>query len=328
MRSAAAWITVGMLGLAACGDDGPSGAHDAATGGDGGAPGWTTGAPVPSGPLQETAAVAIDGKIYVIGGLDGAGGTVASVLVYDVGTNTWASGPDLPRNLHHASAATVGGTIYVVGALGPSFNALADVYAWNPATDSGWTSRAALPTGRERGAGVTGVIDGKIYVAGGFRSGARAQVDVYDPIQDEWASVADLPAARDHACGGVIDGKLIVAGGRNPSPPQPDTWSYDPGANAWMARAPMPTGRAGTGCGIIDGKLYVTGGEGNSSDPAGMYDDVEAFDAAANMWTVLSAMPNKKHGVGGAVWDGALYLCGGADREGFAAVAGTDIFRP
>jgi hypothetical protein len=39
-------------------------------------------------------------------------------------------------------------------------------------------------------------------------------------------------------------------------------------------------------------------------------------------------MPGPKHGVGGAVWDGALYLCGGADREGFGAIAATDVFRP
>jgi hypothetical protein len=39
-------------------------------------------------------------------------------------------------------------------------------------------------------------------------------------------------------------------------------------------------------------------------------------------------MPNPKHGVAGAVWDGALYLCGGADMEGFGAIADTDVFRP
>ena len=90
----------------------------------------------------------------------------------------------------------------------------------------------------------------------------------------------------------------------------------------------MPTGRGGTGCGAIDGTLYVAGGEGNTAATSGVFANVEAFTASTNTWTQLAPMPDPKHGVGGSVWNGALYLCGGADRAGFGAIATTDIFRP
>jgi N-acetylneuraminic acid mutarotase len=327
-------IAWALLLLAACGDDGGSGtmidaplAIDAPPGGGGT---WTTGMAVAHGAIQETAAVAVSGKIYVLGGFEGQT-IVRRVQIYDTATNTWSDGPDLPMPLHHANAVSDGTTIYVLGALGNNFVALAGVYRLNPATDTQWTTLAPMTTGRERGAAVADIIDGKIYVAGGFRQlQASALLDVYDPGTNMWAQRADLPATRDHACGAAIAGQLHFVGGRTvqTNSPRPDVWSFDPGTNMWTPRAPMPTGRGGMGCGAIGNKLYATGGEGNPAVQSGVFPDVEAFDPATNTWTELAAMPNPKHGVGGAVWNGALYLCGGANVEGFGAIAAVDVFKP
>jgi N-acetylneuraminic acid mutarotase len=330
MRTAQLQVVV-LLG--ACGDDAMSTIDASTTTDVSSPPGWSTGAPVGHGALQETASAAVAGKIYVVGGFDGDEGIVARVQVYDTATNTWSDGPNLPRALHHATVTGDGTTIYVLGALATTgFTAIGDVYSLAPQTEITWTTRMAMPAGRERGAAVADFIDDKIYVAGGFRNGAASDmVDVYDPMMNTWgAPLMPLPATRDHACGATIGGELIVAGGRTAqiTTPQPDTWSYAPGANTWTPRAPMPTGRGGTGCGAITGTLYVAGGEGNSGSPIGIFNQVEGFAAGTNTWSQLAAMPNPKHGVGGAVWNGALYLCGGADRAGFGAIATTDIFRP
>lgn len=327
-------IACALVVVAACGGDGEGVDAGGPTETDspvaGGA--WTTGTAVAQGAIQETAAVAVAGKIYLIGGFDDDEGVTDRVQVYDTATQTWSDGPKLPRTLHHANATTDGTTIYVLGALtGTNFAAIGDTYSLDPATETQWQARTGIPAGRERGSAVTGVIDGKIYVAGGFRTVMASDlVDVYDPDADTWTPLAALPATRDHACGDAIGGELIVAGGRTvqTNSPRPDVWSYDPGTNTWTARAPMPTGRGGMGCGAIGGTLYTAGGEGNPALPSGVFANVEAFDPATNTWTELAAMPNPKHGVAGAVWDGALYLCGGADQEGFGAIADTDVFRP
>ena len=120
----------------------------------------------------------------------------------------------------------------------------------------------------------------------------------------------------------------FVGGRTSQSSPLPDVWSYDPGADTWTPRTAMPTGRGGMGCGAIGGKIYTAGGEGNASVSSGVFPDVEAFDPATNTWTKLPDMPNPKHGVGGAVWDGTLYLCGGGNKQGLNPIAATDIFRP
>ena len=317
---------IALLGLLiACGDDGmQQPLPDAAP-----LPqGWSDGPAVAHGAIQETAAVGLNGKIYVMGGFDSDEGIVALVQVFDTQTASWASdAAPLPRALHHVSAATDGERIYVTGALmGLNFAAVGDNYIFDGST---WKTVATMPSGPERGAAVSGVIGGKVYVAGGFRAGtASAMVDVYDPIADTWTPLANLPAARDHACGGVMNGKLVVAGGRlgSVNSPAPDVWSYDPASSAWTALASMPTGRGGMACGVIDDVLYTTGGEGNPKAQSGVFDNVESFDGTA--WTQLAAMPHPKHGVGGAVWAGALYLCGGANVMAFGAVATTDIFRP
>lgn len=290
--------------------------------------GWSTGAAVANGAIQETAAAAVDGKIYVVGGFNSGAGIVASVQVYDTATDTWSDGPALPAAVHHASVATDGTRIYVAGALvGGNFQAVGAVYSLAPSTETSWQTHASIPVGRERGAAIGGFIDGKLYIASGFGSGASALVDVFDPQTNTWSPGAPLPGPRDHACGGVIDGQLVVAGGRT-NALFGDVWSYSPGTDTWTPRAAMPTPRAGMGCGVIDNVLYATGGEGNGADATGVFANVEAFTLATNTWAQLAPMPNPKHGVGGAVWNGALYLAGGADVEGFGAIADVDIYRP
>src|SRR5687767_10643090 len=182
MRTACA-----LLVLASCGDDGggmttidSSVAIDAPPGSGA----WTTGTAVAHGAIQETAAVAVSGKIYVIGGFEGQT-IVRRLQIYDTATNAWSDGPDLPVALHHANAATDGTTIYVLGSLGNQFATQTGVYSLNPATDTQWMTRAPMPSGRDRGAAVTDIIDGKIYVAGGFRGfPASNLLDVYDPVMN------------------------------------------------------------------------------------------------------------------------------------------------
>lgn len=323
-------VACALLAIAACGDDGGASTDAALDGPSSSA--WSTGTAVGHGAIQETAAVAVAGKIYVIGGFDDDEGIVGRVQIYDTASATWSDGPALPMAVHHANAVTDGATIFVLGALtGTGFTAIGDTYKLAPATDTQWSALAAMPAGRERGAAVTGLIGGKVYVAGGFRNAMASDlVDVYDPGTDSWTALAPLPATRDHACGAAIGGELVVVGGRmvQTSSPRADVWSYAPATDTWTVRAPMPTARGGMGCGAISGVLYTAGGEGNAASPAGVFPDVEAFTPVTNSWSTLAPMPNPKHGVGGAVWDGALYLCGGASKEGFGAIAATDVFRP
>jgi hypothetical protein len=71
------------------------------------------------------AATAVNGKIYLMGGIDctgvapGKNGTATSdVFVYDPGSNTWSSAASLPSARSDLKAVTLNGQIYVMDSTG------------------------------------------------------------------------------------------------------------------------------------------------------------------------------------------------------------------
>jgi N-acetylneuraminic acid mutarotase len=320
------WL-LAIVVLAACGDGG-AGPDAAAPDADPDSP-WRRGPDIAGGAVQETAAVALDGRIYVIGGFNLADGITGAVRVFDVAASTWSDGEPLPAALHHGNAAVVDGVIYVLGSLRTStFNASGAVWSYDPRTDAGWIERAPMPGASARGASVAGVVDGRIVVAGGFRDGASvADVSSYDPVGDVWdETVPDLPVARDHGCGGVIDGALYFAGGRLGPGNSRRLWVLE--AGGWADRAQMITGRSGVACGVVGGELIVVGGEGNPDAASGVFPQTEAYDPVTDTWRALDPMPTPRHGMGAAAWEGSLYVPGGATRQGFEAVATFEILTP
>jgi N-acetylneuraminic acid mutarotase len=297
-----------------CGDEGP----DVPTCVRG--PGWSSLPPVLGGAIQETAVVALDGKVYVLGGFNASLGVVSSVRIYDAASCSWSDGPALPREIHHVNAAVADGTIYVVGAMEGNFIPIGDAWAWKPGVDASWSPRAGLPAGTERGAAVTGVIDGRIYVAGGLGAGVSvATFSAYSIAEDRWdESLPPLPEGRDHACGGVVGGKLYVVGGRFAGN-SPMVFEYTPGG-AWSQKAAMPTGRSGIACGVDSDRIVVAGGELNGNTATRVFSEVEVYTVSRDRWESLDPLPTPRHGTGAAIVDGVLYVPGGATVQGFAAV--------
>ena len=156
---------------------------------------WSTLRALPDA-RQETAVVALDGKVYVIGGFDAGRRIVATVERYDPASNTWEAVAPLPETLHHVNAAVVDGKIYVVGALrGGTFVAAGVTYVYDPVGNA-WTTGTGMPAGTERGSSMTAAIGGKIYVAGGLRGGASvADFSVYDVAADAWSALPRCPRA-------------------------------------------------------------------------------------------------------------------------------------
>ena len=290
---------------------------------------WVTLAPMPGGARQETGVVSVDGEVWVLGGFDAAGRIVARVEIYDPQVDEWRSGPSLPVPLHHANVAVLAGTVYVAGFLTrSSFAASGAVFALEP---SGvWERRQSMPEGTGRGASGVAVANGLLYVAGGFRRSAVDDFSAYDPATDRWTVLASLPARADHLVAGAIDGIVYAAGGRGGgiTSHRPRLDAYDPRTGNWSARAPMPTSRAGAATAVLDGRLYVFGGEGNGADASGVFGDVEAYDPTKDEWRIHAPMVKPRHGTGAASLGTTIYVPGGADVDGFGAVAVMEAFAP
>ena len=120
-----------------------------------------------------------------------------------------------------------------------------------------------MPTLRARLA--AGVVDGKLYVAGGESPPNRFDtLEVYDPATDTWIPKASMPTARSNLVGGVVGGRLYAVGGESgtrSAPERLDTVEvYDPATDTWAAAAPMSTARSELAAEVVDGKLYALGG--------------------------------------------------------------------
>jgi len=173
---------------------------------------------------------------------------------------------------------------------------------------------APMPTPRQ--GAVAGVIEGKLYVAGGCCVSITDPfpffhtLEVYDPATDTWASKAPMPIAVTAAAGGVIGGKLYVAGGvasASEGLEQAALQVYDAATDSWSSRAPMPVPNSSMTAGVINGKLYVTGGTLNDFDQA-----LRVYDPIADTWTERAPLLDAGAGMATSVINGRLFVTGGS----------------
>lgn len=327
-------IIVLMVAMAcACGNGTTQGPIDAAPEPDGPpVPSqWETLPDVASGPIQEIGVAELGGRIYIVGGFNGELGIVDEVWAFDIAARTWQRRAPLPMPVHHANVAAAGGKLYVLGALtGGTFQETGASWAYDPALDE-WATLAPMAAEYAAGAGATGVINGKIYVVGGYRDGVSvADLSLYDPQTNTWDhTLPPLPEARDHLVGAAVGGVVYAISGRTGgiSGIRGRVDAYDPTSNQWTGRAPIPTPRGGMAAGVVDGQIIVVGGEGSDA-PSGVFAEVESYDPVGNTWKSLEPMRTPRHGMGAAGYEGTLYVPGGATRAGFQAVATFEALTP
>jgi len=181
-------------------------------------PGWTPLASMPTARGGATAQV-IDGLIYVVGGLDGTGASLATVDVYDPGADAWDVAAPMGTRRDNPGSAVLDGALYVFGgrtrdADGTEVNGTLDtVEMYDPMIDA-WIGRAPMPTGRRTV--VVGTLNGRAQVIGGERTPAGdtfPQNEEYDPATNTWRALASMLTPRHGAAGATIDGVVYVAGG-------------------------------------------------------------------------------------------------------------------
>jgi len=114
-----------------------------------------------------------------------------------------------PNRHLFGAAGVIKGKLYLVSGSGSGgLSRSLDVY--DPATQT-WSVKKALPAElRDLVAGA--VLQGKLYVAGGFGDGVGAvgTLEEYDPVTDDWVRRRSMPTPRFRAAAGA---RLMVIGG-------------------------------------------------------------------------------------------------------------------
>ena len=144
---------------------------------------WRNAAPMPE-PRNQFGTVTFGGKIYAMGGQfhhDSMQLDQARVDIYDPKTDSWSSGPALPKGHSHAEGGTFvhGGRIFMVGGHttpeGGTKSIDADILALTPGGE--WEVVGKLPAALSSPAAA--IIGGKLFVAGGSRTGRSVQAEMW-----------------------------------------------------------------------------------------------------------------------------------------------------
>jgi hypothetical protein len=181
---------------------------------------WTSIAELPE-PRGAAGVTTGPGRIYLLGGASTTA-ALATCYEYDVATDTWSALPPLPEPRSHLAAMRMtDGTLIAAGGLASldSKDARGEVWALPPpgVADRAWIPRAPMhPAGSDaiHGGCASAVVLGQLVCAGGeAASGARTEVDSYDPYLDVWTVREPMPSPRAGTQGTAVGGRLFVPGG-------------------------------------------------------------------------------------------------------------------
>lgn len=263
---------------------------------------------------SETAAVELNGKIYVISGNSRGNEANSLVQEFDPATGAWRDRALMPSVASHAGAAALNGKIYVVGGFVANVHvgAVNRVFEYDPAADR-W--RAVAPLSAPRGAPGVVALNGRLHAIGG-RDPDRKTVathEVYDPAANSWRMTAPLPQARDHLGIAVVGGRIHVFGGRTEATVDNTARHdvYDPATDRWSTAAPLPTARSAGAAVVMSGRIVYTGGECRDAKASLTFTEVEAYDPGADRWTSLPPLKPGRHAAAAATVGDRAYLFGG-----------------
>lgn len=161
----------------------------------------------------------VGSKIYIFGGksdLDSDAST-AVTDIYDIESNSWTTGADLPDLRSDLSSAVVGTDIYLISGYDNDYNSVAITYKYDTSADS-YVKVADIDT--PRGDLGCETFEGEIFCAGGFAAESLNSFDApldtfdkYDPVSDSWTALASMQNGRGDKATVVCHDMFVVVGG-------------------------------------------------------------------------------------------------------------------
>lgn len=244
----------------------------------------------------------VGSKIYVMGGWDGVGAVSNIVEVFDLNTQTWQRKTNMHTAVVYAAAAVIGNSIHVMG--GYNGNTYVNRHQVYNTLLNSWTTATDLPQARS-GCG-TAIVDGKIFLIGGFNEVALSTTQMYDPTAGTWSDKASMPTARTDFAIAPLSNGIFVVGGWNDSVLNVNEF-YSPELDSWFTYSPALTYRAGCSGAISGNKFYLIGG----GDQYSYQSITEEYDPLTNNWTVKAGIPSPRAYFGIATINDVIYIAGG-----------------
>ena len=256
--------------------------------------------------------VAVDDKIYAIGGVGVNGYAIGANERYDPETDTWITLKHMPTPRAYFGIATYQGKIYCIGGSNKDGGCrVNEVY--DTVTDQ-WSTKVSLPFNADILLAI--VVDGKIFVITG------QEVFMYSIAKDLWTEKTRIPYEPDSMSPGagtlaVVNNKLIIFCTEFTNPlytfkntvmlynTETDTWSQGANPPYTGINPPYPYPFFWAATGVTTGyfapqRVYVL-----------HYTNNILYNPAKDTWTTAKDMPTERRSFGVAVVDDVLYVIGG-----------------
>ena len=214
--------------------------------------------------IRNSGTAVVDDSIYLFS-LE-----TSDFLVFTPSQNIWRRkhSPITPRYGDYITCATANNKIYVFGGVDSDYRPIEDVWSYDPSVDS-WTKLPSVfPNPRE--IPVIAIWQNNIYAIGGssiisdgedeLESHVRT-VDLYDPNNDSWTVVTDIPGVIIDGGAAVVENKIYVLGNCS--------YEYDIASDSWSEITKVPQEQTNDiGVATVGNKIFIIGGfdDGNPVD--------------------------------------------------------------
>ncbi|HEV7563984.1 MAG TPA: kelch repeat-containing protein [Solirubrobacterales bacterium] len=271
--------------------------------------------------LDEPRAIALDGEIYLVGGITGIQQAAsdhsfelessAELTRFDPVRETFTELTPMPLALNHIGVVPYDHRLYVLGGYQRRLdeNTGNEFLRYDPKTDH-WSRMPPMPT--RRAAMAAAVVGHELIVAGGARDNVPVSETIaFDFGSGRWIQLPDMHSSREHVGSTVVGDRLYVLGGRAPQSLAADTAeSYDASEHRWRILPHMPVGSGGLGVVSVGHDVVAVGG---GNDEAGTVTGaVQEFDPRTARWKLLSDMRTARHGHATAAVGNAIWVFGGS----------------
>jgi hypothetical protein len=294
---------------------------------------WTA-AGVMSRPRYSHVAVALlDGRVLVLGGIDGVAGVLlSSAELFNPTTRTFSPAPSMSTGRYFFTATRLNnGKVLVVGGcnLVGCGSGTTSTELFDPATNT-WSPTGSLAMTR---AGHTATLlqDGRVMVVSGD-SVTWDTTEIYDPATGLWSDGGWLNAGRSAQAAALLStGQVLIAGGLDLNGAIIAASETGDAANALWTFAPdMFDARQYHGLlALNNGRALVIGGQKVQGH---QYVDIprcELFDPVAGTWSHTGSMLVARDGhLGTVLSNGEVLVTGGVDGASGLFTKRTEVYTP
>jgi len=268
---------------------------------------WASHAAMPTS-RAGLAVVAIEDRIFAIGGLRDNNQATRSVEIYDTATNTWTEGANKPIATTNIAGAVLNDKIYVPGGCTRDAEAINILEIYDPKVDR-WSQGTELPGARCAYGLVT--FQDKLYLFGGW-NGEKFEdtILVYSPENESWEVLEyTMPRPVGNIGAAVLDETIYLVGGYDGQDEFNQTYAFNPETGQWLEKASLQEKRGGLGLVSNGNNLFAIGGGWNHA-----LSTSEKYDPKTDTWSSFEAPYNSQwRNFGLAVIDTKIYAVGGWD---------------